>query len=205
VSSVSVYVKAIDEVLRVKDEVRELVIRTTRDIVRESSLVVTYVHIGKLDEAEELLRRLKLKIDELDSKLNQHPELKYSNLYLTTLSEYVEALQFLSIVKFRCLKPPEEVGVHYVPYLQGILDLIGEIKRYILNLIKLNNISDAWVYFNIANDIYECVRGLDYPDALIPGIRHKVDVARRLLEDLREFLIDMESRIKLIEFLRNKS
>jgi translin len=201
--SISTYVKAIDEVLKIKDEVRELVIRATRDIVRESGLVITYVHTGRLDEAEELLRKLKLKIDELDSKLSLHPELKYSNLYLTALSEYVEALQFLNIVKFRCLKSPEEVGVHYIPYLQGILDLIGEIKRYILNLIRLNNISEAWVYFNIANEIYEGVRGLDYPDALIPGIRHKVDVARKLLEDLREFLIDMESRIKLIEFLRS--
>lgn len=197
-AEVSRYIRAIDEVLKSKDEVREHLIRAVRDIIRDSSLAITYIHLNKVSDAEELLRKLKHMINELDSRLNQHPELKYSNLYLSALTEYVEASQFFSLVKYGRLRSPEEMETHYIPYLQGMLDLVGELKRYSLELVKSGTIEDAWKYLNIANEIYESVKGLDYPEALIPGIRHKVDVSRKVLEDLREFLIDVELRIKLI-------
>lgn len=195
------YVRSIDDVLKLKDAMREYLIKVVRDITRESSIAITYIHLGKIDDAEEVLSRLKDKICELDSKLNPHPELKYSNLYLAALAEYVEAIQFLNIVKFEKLMSPDELGVHYISYLQGMLDLIGELKRYSLELIMSNTVSDAWKYFNIANEIYESIKALDYPEALIPGVRHKVDVSRKILEDLRELLIDIELRIKLMNFI----
>lgn len=200
-SEVVKYVKSIDDLLKLKDSVREFLIRAVRDITRESSLAITYVHLGMVADAEELLNKLKIKVAELDSKLTQHPELKYSNLYLTALTEYVEAIQFLSVVKHKKLKSSEELEIHYIPYLQGMLDLVGELKRYALELVMSGRVSDAWEYFNIANEIYESIKVLDYPEALIPGVRHKVDVVRRTVEDLREFLIDIELRIKLINAL----
>ncbi len=196
------YVKSIDEILKSKDAVREHLIRTIRDITRESSLAITYVHLGRVGEAEEVLSKLRAKLSELDAELSPHPELKYSNLYLTALTEYVEAVQFLNIVKFKKLSSPDELGVHYIPYLQGILDLVGELKRYALELISSGTVSDAWDYFNIANNIYEAVKTLDYPEALIPGVRHKVDVMKKVLEDLREFLVDVELRTKLMDAIK---
>lgn len=201
-SSIERYVNIVNEILRSKDEVREYLIRVSRDIIRNSGLAVTYIHLGRIKEAEELLGNLRTLINELEEKLRDHPELKYSNLYLSTLSEYVEATQLLNVVTCGCIKSLDELNVHYLSYIQGLLDLIGELKRYILNLIRLNDIERAWAYFKIANDIYESFKGLDYPEALIPGVRHKVDVARRLLEDLRTFLVDVELRIKLINLLK---
>ncbi|MEM0504342.1 MAG: hypothetical protein QXY36_00030 [Sulfolobales archaeon] len=200
-SEVVKYVKSVEDLLKLKDSVREFLIKAVRDITRESSLAITYVHLGMVAEAEELLNNLKIKVAELDGKLTQHPELKYSNLYLTAITEYVEAIQFFNLVKYRKLKSSEELEVHYIPYLQGMLDLVGELKRYALELVISGKLGDAWEYFNIANEIYESIKVLDYPEALIPGVRHKVDVARRVIEDLREFLIDVELRIKLINAL----
>ncbi|MEM1982621.1 MAG: hypothetical protein QXZ63_03025 [Sulfolobales archaeon] len=197
-SEVGKYVKTIDDVLKTKDEVREYLIRAVREITRDSGLAITYIHLNNVSEAEGILLNLKRKIDEVENRLNPHPELKYSNLYLTALTEYVEAAQFISLVRFGKLKAPEELGMHYIPYLQGMLDLIGEIKRYSLELVASGMIEDAWKYFNIANEIYEAIKTLDYPEPLIPGVRHKIDVSRKVLEDLREFLIDMELRLKLI-------
>lgn len=192
----------IDEVLKVKDSVREHLIKVSRDIIRKSGLAITYVHISKLDDAEKVLSEVRGIIEDLECRLDPHPELKYSNLYLSTLSEYVEAVEFLSIVKHKQLRTSTELKVHYLPYLQGLLDMIGELKRYILNLIRLDDMSSAWTYFNIANSIYERLKSLDYPEALLPGVRHRVDVARKLLEDLRKFLVDVESRNKLINILK---
>lgn len=195
----------VDEILRVKDSVREYLIRVSRDIVRKSGLAITYVHLSRLDEAEKILNEVREIIDDLERRLDPHPELKYSNLYLSALSEYVEAVEFLSIVKHKRLRTLAELKVHYLPYLQGLLDVIGELKRYVLSLIRLDSIGDAWTYFNIANSIYEKLKSLDYPEALLPGIRHRVDIARKLLEDLRKFLVDIESRNKLINLLKGIS
>ncbi len=201
-SNIDKYAKVVDEILRSKDTVREYLIRVSRDIIRNSGLAVTYIHLGRIKDAEELIGNVRALINELEEKLREHPELKHSNLYLSALSEYVEAVQLLSVVTYGCIKSLDELNVHYLSYVQGLLDLIGELKRYILSLIRLNDVEKAWTYFNIANDIYESFKGLDYPEALIPGVRHKVDVARRLLEDLRAFLVDVELRIRLINLLK---
>ncbi|MEM2343642.1 MAG: hypothetical protein QW659_06115, partial [Sulfolobales archaeon] len=108
-SEVVKYVKSVEDLLKLKDSVREFLIKAVRDITRESSLAITYVHLGMVAEAEELLNNLKIKVAELDGKLTQHPELKYSNLYLTAITEYVEAIQFFNLVKYRKLKSSEEL------------------------------------------------------------------------------------------------
>ena len=53
--------------------------------------------------------------------------------------------------------------------------------------------------------VYSELRKLDYPDALTPGLRHKVDVIRRVIEDLRAFIVDMEKRWTLIKLLERDS
>jgi len=201
VGNVADSVREIDAILKAKDEVREYLIRLTREIIRDSSTVITYVHLGKLNEAEDLINKLANVVRGLDDRLKEHPELRFSNLLYNALAEYVEALQLLHVVKYRELMPYNSINIHYIPYLQGVLDLVGELKRYILGCIRRNELAEAWNYFNIANEIYEAVRVLNYPDALLPGIRHKVDVTRRVLEDLRVLLVDIESRSKLISML----
>jgi len=41
------------------------------------------------------------------------------------------------------------------------------------------------MYLDVMEAIYQWLKKLNYPDALMPGVRHKVDVARRLIEDTK--------------------
>ncbi|RUM48149.1 MAG: haloacid dehalogenase, partial [Hyperthermus sp.] len=34
-----------------------------------------------------------------------------------------------------------------------------------------------------------------YPDALMPGVRHKIDVARRLIDDTKSLLLSIKARL----------
>ena len=52
--------------------------------------------------------------------------------------------------------------------------------------------------------IYLALRSLDLPEALAPGVRHKADVARRLTDDTKAFLIDLSSRERLSRLLESK-
>ena len=198
-------ISLINSFLKEKDNVRESVIKKARDIIREAGYAVTDVHKGDLTSAKSRIMNLRAEVSGLISQLRNHPELMYSNLLYNALAEYAEAEIFYAIVIDKKLPTPNELNLHPVPYLQGLLDVVGEIKRYTLSLLRNREINRAWRYFSIIETIYEVTKALDYPDALVPGLRRKVDIARAVVENLRAFLIDIQSRFELIDKLRGCS
>ncbi|MCE4603196.1 MAG: haloacid dehalogenase [Desulfurococcales archaeon] len=195
-------IREIDGYLEERDQVREKAIRLSRDIVRYSGWSVTSVHKGDMDAARRNLREAEDRAIRLLSILKPYPELYYSGIVNNAVSEYVEAKLLLSLLEGRGLPGPEELGVPPVPYLQGLGDLVGELRRLALELVRRGNYSDAWRLVEAMEAIYLELRGLDYPEALAPGVRHKADVARRLVDDTKAFLVDMESRAELSSLLR---
>jgi len=194
-------ISTINSFLKEKDSVRESLIKKTRDIIREAGYAITDIHKGDLDSARSRMVRLRAEVTELINNLRIHPELAYSNLLYNALAEYAEAEIFYAIIINEKLPTPEDLNLHPVPYLQGLLDVIGEIKRYTLTLLRNREIDKAWKYFSIIETIYEVSKALEYPDALVPGLRRKVDIARAVTENLRAFLIDIQSRLELINKL----
>ncbi len=187
----------VDKVLEEKDLARESAIKMSRDIIRMASDVVTYVHSGEVDKARELLEKLRSLVSEFQRMLQPHPEFRYSGFVNNALTEFVEAMLFFSFVVEKRIPTMEELGVHYVPYLLGLCDFVGELRRYVIDLLRLGKFEKAFEVVEFMERLYEVLRKLDYPDALLPGFRHKVDVMRRLVEDTKLFVMDMESRWRL--------
>ena len=202
VSSIRESITLVDAYLREKDEVRELIIKSGRDVIRESGYVITSLHSRRLEDAGKHYSAMKdkyLKVTELASK---YPELRNSGLYFNIASEYVEAALYYILIKEGRLPSISDLGVDPVPYVQGLLDLVGELKRRILDLVRDDKYDEAYTLFKVAEAIYESVRTLDYPDPILPGVRRKTDVARSVTESLRTLLTDLESRRRLMESLR---
>ncbi len=197
-------VNEVDRILEEKDRVREEVIRIVRDIVRFSGDAITSIHLGKLDEAEEIIKRVEDLISKVYELVENHPELKYSGLVNDAVAEYVEAKLLLEFVRNGKVPRYNEINVHYVPYLKGLCDFVGELKRLAIDSLRRSDIDYAYKVFNIMECVYNALRRLDYPDALTPGLRHRVDIMRRIIEDLRAFLVDMESRLKLVKALKSR-
>ncbi|MEM2022026.1 MAG: haloacid dehalogenase [Zestosphaera sp.] len=183
-----------DEVLSRRDSVREELIKTGREVVRVSGYVITNIHAGRLSEADASLGRLVECFNRLREALKNQPCYEYSNLVIDYLSEYVEAVTFYNLTKNKKLVTPEELGVDHVPYIVGLLDLIGELKRYVLNLLSENLINEAQEFFSVMEVIYEHLHHLDYPDAILPNVRRRIDVARGVIESLRTFIVDIRLR-----------
>jgi translin len=59
-------------------------------------------------------------------------------------------------------------------------------------------VDESITIVRLISEIYSRLRYLDYPDSLVPGFKHKVDVMRRALEDLETLLVDVKSRRELI-------
>ena len=95
----------------------------------------------------------------------------------------------------------KELSVPIVPYIQGLGDVIGELRRHIIDLLRREEYGEAEIYLDIMETIYQELRRLNYPDALVPGLRHKVDVARRLIEDTKILYLNTINTSKLMSRL----
>ncbi len=180
----------IDNVLSMKDAVREEAIRLSREIIRASAETTRLLHLGRVEEAGKRLMEAREKAMLFMEKLKPHPELLYSGLSYNCLSEYVEASAAYGLIVEKRLPSLSELGVPIVPYLQGLGDTVGEVRRYIIDLLREARYDEAGVYLEVMETLYEHLRRINYPDALTPGLRHKVDVARRLIEDTKILYIN---------------
>jgi translin len=179
-----------------KDRVREEVIKLSRDITRLSSRVVSNVHRGDFEEAKQGLLMLRTHVQRLMDLVKPHEDLKYSGLTYGSLSEYVEASLFYSVVVEQRLLSIRELGVPVIPFLQGLGDLVGELRRLVVKLLDQTRVDEAEKYLKIMETIYEGLRELNYPEPLIPGVRHKVDVASRLVEDTRVLILNTKNSLR---------
>ncbi len=187
------YVREADEWLAERDKVREEAIRVARDVNRYSGWAVTAVHKGSMEEAMEHLRKASEAAKRLLELVSPYPELANAGFATSALAEYAEASIFIGIVSGRGLPSPSELGVGYVPYLQGLGDAVGELRRLALELARNGDTGTAWRLLEAMEAIYLELRALDYPEALAPGVRHKADVARRLVDDTKALLIELEA------------
>ncbi len=179
------------------DILREQLIKQSRDIVSMCRRVIhTCMHGGN---ASQLVLDLKNRFMELYNSARNIPELFYSSLLQSVAIEYVEALQFYSIVRESKFLTLDELNVHPTAYILGLLDVIGELKRYSLELIKNGKIDESFSFLEKAEYIYDLLSTLNYVDAILPGFRRKVDVYRKVIDDWRELLIDLRSRKDLID------
>lgn len=194
----------VDKELSSKDEVREKLIKTAREIIRDSSNCISKIHLGRLSEANEIIDKLYGKVNKLKELVHSHPDLYHSGTTYNALSEYVECLSLYQVLTGKGIPRLSELSIPIPPYLQGLGDLVGELRRIILELLRNNMVEKALVLLEVMETLYYKLRSLHYPDALTPGLRHKVDLARRLIEDTKALVIDIADRKKLERLLRER-
>ena len=194
-------IRDIERILQTKDSVREEVIRICRDVIRLSRDVITYTHMGDLGKAGELLKKAEDLVRNVMQLVEPHPELRYSGIINNALSEFIEAVLLFHLVSNGNIPTFDDLGFHYIPYLNGLCDFVGELKRMAIDAMRRDDYGYAQKLLQLMEWIYKEVRKLDYPEALVPGFRHKVDVMRKVIEDLRTFLLDLEKRWTLIRML----
>jgi len=193
--------RRIEEILEGRDRVRERVIVASREIIRLSGQAVSSIHQGRFDDALKNLNAAESIVRDVYRLVGDYDDLRSSGILNNAVCEYVEAKLLYAIVKNDDILSPEELSVDVVQYLQGIGDAIGEIRRSILENIRKGDLKRSYKLLEYMELIYGYMRALEYPEALIPGVKHRVDVARRLIDDTKAFIIDMERRMQLINVL----
>lgn len=191
------HIEILKEGLTNLEATREKLINIGRELSHLSKRAISSTLRGDRVGADRILGELSKVFKALVESVSPYPELYYSNSFYIAAAEYVEAVQLYSIAFEGKLKDLGELGVHSIPYILGTIDLIGELKRMSLELLRKEEYAESFKYFQFAEEIYEEFSEIDFADTVVPGLRRKLDIYRKVIDDWRVLLIDIESRIRL--------
>jgi len=122
----------ISKSLQASNASREFLIKNTRDVVIFCSHSIIAAHKGDLRLAREKIKKAGtvLKVNQKKAKNN------FKKYLITPEQEFVEAHSFLAIVENKEIPSLKSLKVSEASYILGLLDCIGELKRFVLDNIR---------------------------------------------------------------------
>ena len=194
-SNVQADVEKINKKFKDIEERRNAIIKGTRDATILCSKAIVSMHAHKKNESIENIEKAK-KLLQHFKEMGKEDLQKY--LYVAE-QEFVEAYCLFSIIENSVIPSMKSLEVSDISYVMGLLDCIGEIKRMIIDKIRLEGTSDINTLFELMDKIYGIIYPLAVYDNLMPGLRKKLDVSRILIENVRAILTEENRRTIMIE------
>lgn len=164
---------------------REKGLPASRGAIRFCANSIRATHRGEMDLAQDLMKQARAALDEAQGALKPFPDIYYAGFLADAEKEYAEAQATFAIVNGTEVPTPEELGVGDAPYLNGLAEAIGEMRRHILDIMRKGELKRGEELLGIMDDIYFVLVSMDYPDAMTGGLRRTTDVARSIMERTR--------------------
>jgi translin len=168
-----------------KNAAREQALSRSRELIRTCANTIRAVHRRDYEQAKTLLAAARELSDGLTRNLAPFPDLFYTGYVQDAQKEYVEATATLSLVSGSPMPKPEELGVAAAPFLNGLAETVGELRRFVLDKLRRGELDGTEALLQMMDDIYSLLVTIDYPDALTGGLRRTTDAARGILERTR--------------------
>ncbi len=186
--------EAIREAYEQKNELMRGVRRTTKLAKR----AIFSIHKGELEEARRMLDEAREELVKMRAFLNERPDVAGINVLGPAYQEYSEAEILLALVSGSEIPGPDELDVPPGHYVLGLADVIGELRRRALEALKSGRFEGAESCLELMEEIYMELISLDEAQAVLPELRRKCDIARRLIEATRGD-ISVEARRRSLE------
>ncbi len=180
----SLGIKKIEKTLMNKENELDAVLSKNRIVVRSCSNSIKAIHSGNMKEAKKHLKEA----EEGLSKIRKY-EKKFPAQLNHVLQEYAEAKIVLSAVEKGKIPSFDELKVGEIPYLNGLLDATGELKREMYESLRHGKKKKAEKYFEMMEMIYDELLPLRFSNSVLPEFRRKQDVARHQIEQARGELL----------------
>ena len=168
-----------------KHEAREAGLRISREVIRLSANAIRAVHRHALDEAASLIDQASERLEEADAIREQSPDIYYSGFLADARKEYAEANITLALISGNPIPQVEALGVEMSSYLNGMGEVIGELRRYLLDSLRRNETGRCEELMQVMDDIYSLLVTVDFPEGVTGGLRRTTDAMRGVLERTR--------------------
>ncbi|MFW9960415.1 MAG: hypothetical protein ACFFDV_05320 [Candidatus Thorarchaeota archaeon] len=183
------------------DKVREKILPFSREAVRKCSEAVKKTHKGLYNEAHALISDVYEIIGRAEHEMASSDFMTKSRSLDVAYQELAEAVNLLSIVEQGEFTAPQKYKIPSRPYLTGLADAIGELRRAALDFLRQDNVARAETLLCFMDEILDGLQTFDYPNALIPDLRRKCDVGRSLVERTRGDLTRAVGQNRLVKEL----
>lgn len=168
-----------------KNQVRDATLNRSRELIRYCALSIRAIHRHEWAEADGMMKTARQAAAVMAADLTAYHDLYGAGYTQDALKELVEAHALYAVVRGHELPAPDEIGVPAAAYLNGLAEAASELRRFILDLIRLGRTTEAEPYLTTMDDIYSHLVTMDFPDALTGGLRRTTDVLRGVLERTR--------------------
>lgn len=171
-----------------KDTAREKALPLCREVIRHCSNAIRAVHRQEFDQAKGLLQSARNLLNQAEQAITDYSELSGTGFVRDAQKEFAEGSITLALVTGNQPPTPDELGVDFTAYLNGLGEAVGELRRYLLDSMRKGDLSRGDELLSAMDDIYNILVTMDFPDAITGGLRHTTDRVRGILEKTRSDL-----------------
>lgn len=182
-----------------RDELRETLIKKSRDGQKAAKQAIFALHRGDKGRAVQLIQECEICIEkDLLPIVQEEPPLRFGS-YSGVLEEYAEAKLFYAWLYGKedegsspvgHLLIPDDFSLELTPeeYLGGLCDLTGEVGRYAVQRGTARDTGDVELSLHSSNCILHVLQGMERTPS---AINKKMDQVRRSVEKLERMLYEM--------------
>jgi translin len=185
---------------------RDQALVQARQLTRLCAHTIRAIHRSESQPAHELLGEAHALVQQMQKDLVNYPDLYFAGYTQDAIKEFSEASLTVAIIENSALPTPEELGIEYNTYVNGLAECIGELRRRCLDILRQGYSEDAERLLSAMDEIYNFLVTMDYPDAVTQGLRRQTDLVRGIIErtraDLTLSLREQHLQEALQEFAR---
>ena len=165
-----------------QNEIRDEALAQSRNLTRYAARAIRAIHRGDTALAQENLAQADELAAALRIGLANEPDLYFTGYAQDALKEFCEAHLTVATILNQDWPSPEDLQVEFATYLNGMSEVVGELRRRIMDLMRSGHSPEVERLLEVMDDIYALLVTMDYPDALTYGLRRRTDIARSIIE-----------------------
>ena len=168
-----------------KMSARERGLAGSRSAIRACGNAIRALHRYELEASGKLLEEAQAHLDDARGALAADKDILYAGFVQDAEKELAEARITFALVTGAPLPTPTDLSLEPAPYLKGMAEAIGELRRHILDLMRQGELDRCEELLGAMDDMYYMLVSMDYPDGITLGLRRLTDVARSIIERTR--------------------
>lgn len=177
--------RAAQDYLATKFTAREKALPKSRAAIRLCANAIRAAHRGEFAQSDKLLTEAGGLLRDMALDLREHQDIFYAGFVADAQKEYAEAALTSALMQRQPPPTPDVLGVEWAPYLNGMGEAVGELRRYILDRMRQGRLEGCEELLADMDEIYSQLITLDYPDAITGNLRRTTDAVRGILEKTR--------------------
>ncbi len=168
-----------------RTKVRDQALAQARQLTRHSAHTIRAIHRGEVENALIELKQAGELVESLKTSLAGFPDLFYAGYTQDAIKEFTEASITFALIQGDDLPSPEDLAVETATYWNGLAEVVGELRRRCLDILRQGYSHEAERLLTCMDDIYTQLVTMDYPDAITQGLRRQTDLVRNIVEKTR--------------------